>query len=92
MLLLDIPLFGLSEKHDKIENFFYSEAVSGNGGPGGQQIMESTLMSINLSISGPVELECPNCRVKVRVEASLWSRSLQVSPLGHNNTATVKLP
>ena len=54
--------------------------------------MESTLMSINLSISGPVELECPNCRVKVRVEASLWSRSLQVSPLRHNNTATVKLP
>ena len=38
-----------------------------SGGPGGQQIMESTLMSINLSISGPVELECPNCRVKVRL-------------------------
>ena len=42
-----------------------SESVS--PGQPAHQIMESTLMSINLSISSRVELECPNCRVKVVV-------------------------
>ena len=36
-------------------------------GPGGQQIMESTLVSINLSMSPTVELECPSCKVRVRL-------------------------
>ena len=38
--------------------------------------MESTLMSINLSISPPVELECPNCRVKVRLTGGSSARQI----------------
>ena len=38
--------------------------------------MESTLMSINLSISPPVELECPECRVRVRVGGAAAARQI----------------